>query len=110
MHNISLMSDAERNALLKRAQTERICVSYQQSLSGELITHTSKRQKCATPASAVLALSALALASCTSSDKLPPTPSTQTEIMESDEVIMLGMMCPIEPISPESESDTGESL
>lgn len=124
--NLSLLSAAERAALLERAKTERICGSYYMRLSGEMVTPEaplSDRERSGVRQFGVAVLSAAAMAlaaGCVSKDgPQPPVatlraepvseaikPVAQTECAKPDSVaqkkddevlLLMGGMFGVEP-------------
>lgn len=93
--NLSLLSAAERAALLERAKTERICGTYYLRLSGEMVTpetplSSRERQGVKQLGVAVLSAAAMALASgCVSTTPpkdIPAVPQVTTVTLEKNQV------------------------
>jgi len=114
VQNLSLLSDSEREALIARARTERVCGSFWVRLNGELVTPAkplSSREKSAVRqfGTAVLSAGALAIASgCVSQPAAdsPPAPTTTEAIdgTSSDDeeiVLMVGFFCEVPPSAAE---------
>jgi hypothetical protein len=111
VQNLSLLSDAERSALIKRARTERVCGSYWVRLTGELVTPAnplSPREKSSVRqfGTALLSAGALAIASgCVSQPATDPSPSPpvatvapSVEAGGDEEIVLLtGFICEISP-------------
>ena len=75
VQNLSLLGEEERNELLQRARTERICGRYVQDLDGNLITADSEAglsAKIRALRLAAIASGAVALASCSKESEPQP--------------------------------------
>ena len=92
--NLSLLSAAERAALLERARTERICGSYFMRLSGEMVTPEAPLSSCERKGVkqlgvAVLSAAAMALASgcisATAPKDIPVAPQVATVALEENQ-------------------------
>jgi hypothetical protein len=109
--NLSELGKEERAILLKRAETESLCVSYYRRLSGEYVTPDApltqeERSKIRQYGVAALSAGALALAAgCASvvpvqKETVPPQQSvgSATEKTDDDVIVLqaFGMMC-VEP-------------
>lgn len=95
VQNLSLMTRSEREALLQRAKTERVCGTYSQDLEGNLVTARSSRElalKLRTIQIAAATSGGLALASCadktTGPQPVRPPGSSQKQVV--------GYLCPPE--------------
>lgn len=112
VHNISEMSDAKREALLKQAKAERTCVAYYKRLNGELVTDDNVIQahKKRLASTAALAAASAMLAAC--STTAPPeeakvqentAPQVLPEFEEID--LIMGDIC-IQPLTDTPASDS----
>lgn len=86
VHNLSLLSESGRLALIEKSREERVCVAYYKNLAGDLLTSPpadQKKRTAARIAAVAAAAGAIALSSCSSGSRDQAIP-------------LMGIMCPPE--------------
>ena len=96
VHNLSLLSESERNALIAKSANERVCGTFSKDLSGNLISAGSQEElsrKAKAARLAAIAAGSIALVSCASQDLDLDTSNSHPDSADRH-FETLGMICP----------------